>query len=85
MTPDEDVFYLVALLRSALDNGEETQSLEYLITLHKRSGWTTLATSGINSIKGKWNLTQGTFWPQANRSSHPPSLPLRIRLHLDDH
>ncbi|KAF9686779.1 hypothetical protein SADUNF_Sadunf02G0025200 [Salix dunnii] len=30
MTPDEDVFYLVALLRSALDNGEETQSLEYL-------------------------------------------------------
>jgi cytokinin dehydrogenase len=30
VTPDEDVFYLVALLRSALDNGEETQSLEYL-------------------------------------------------------
>ncbi|KAJ6306416.1 hypothetical protein OIU78_021685 [Salix suchowensis] len=30
VTPDEEVFYLVALLRSALDNGEETQSLEYL-------------------------------------------------------
>lgn len=30
MTPDEDVFYLVAFLRSALDNGEETQTLEYL-------------------------------------------------------
>ncbi|KAF2324624.1 hypothetical protein GH714_015701 [Hevea brasiliensis] len=30
VTPDEDVFYLVALLRSALDNGEETQTLEYL-------------------------------------------------------
>ncbi|OAY50659.1 cytokinin dehydrogenase 5 isoform X1 [Manihot esculenta] len=30
VTPDEDVFYLVAFLRSALDNGEETQTLEYL-------------------------------------------------------
>ncbi|PON74582.1 Cytokinin oxidase [Parasponia andersonii] len=30
VTPDEDVFYLVALLRSALDNGDETHSLEYL-------------------------------------------------------
>lgn len=30
VTPDEDVFYLVALLRSALDAGDETQSLEYL-------------------------------------------------------
>ncbi|KAL6572791.1 Cytokinin dehydrogenase 5 [Orobanche minor] len=30
VTPDEDVFYLVALLRSALGNGEETQALDYL-------------------------------------------------------
>ena len=30
MVPEDDVFYLVALLRSALDNGEPTQSLEYL-------------------------------------------------------
>ncbi|PIA55912.1 hypothetical protein AQUCO_00700318v1 [Aquilegia coerulea] len=30
VTPDEDVFYLVALLRSALDSGEETQTLQYL-------------------------------------------------------
>lgn len=30
VTPDEDVFYLVALLRSALNHGEETQTLEYL-------------------------------------------------------
>ncbi|KAK1391682.1 Cytokinin dehydrogenase [Heracleum sosnowskyi] len=30
VTPNEEVFYLVALLRSALDNGEETQTLEYL-------------------------------------------------------
>lgn len=30
VTPDEEVFYLVALLRSALDNGEESQTLEYL-------------------------------------------------------
>ncbi|KAK6136550.1 hypothetical protein DH2020_029710 [Rehmannia glutinosa] len=30
VTPDEDVFYLVALLRSALDNGDETQGLDYL-------------------------------------------------------
>ncbi|KAL5557964.1 hypothetical protein UlMin_034175 [Ulmus minor] len=30
VTPDEEVFYLVALLRSALDTGEETQALEYL-------------------------------------------------------
>lgn len=30
VTPDEEVFYLVALLRSALDNAEETQTLEYL-------------------------------------------------------
>ncbi|XP_024030307.1 cytokinin dehydrogenase 5 isoform X2 [Morus notabilis] len=31
VTPDEDVFYLVALLRSALDTADETQSLEYLM------------------------------------------------------
>ncbi|PIN22949.1 Proteins containing the FAD binding domain [Handroanthus impetiginosus] len=30
VTPNEDVFYLVALLRSALDNGDDTQSLDYL-------------------------------------------------------
>lgn len=30
VTPNEDVFYLVALLRSALDDGENTQSLKYL-------------------------------------------------------
>nr|XP_043607470.1 cytokinin dehydrogenase 5-like [Erigeron canadensis] len=30
VTPDEDVFYLVALLRSALDNGEETLTLKHL-------------------------------------------------------
>lgn len=30
VAPDEDVFYLVALLRSALDSGEESQTLEYL-------------------------------------------------------
>ncbi|CAI9757960.1 unnamed protein product [Fraxinus pennsylvanica] len=30
VTPDEDVFYLVAFLRSALDKGTETQTLEYL-------------------------------------------------------
>ncbi|GAV60399.1 FAD_binding_4 domain-containing protein/Cytokin-bind domain-containing protein [Cephalotus follicularis] len=30
VTPDEDVFYLVAFLRSALDTGDETQTLEYL-------------------------------------------------------
>ncbi|XP_010275527.1 PREDICTED: cytokinin dehydrogenase 5-like isoform X1 [Nelumbo nucifera] len=30
VTPDEDTFYLVALLRSALDSGEETQTLDYL-------------------------------------------------------
>ena len=36
VTPDEDVFYLVALLRSALDNGEETQSLEYLTNQNRQ-------------------------------------------------
>ncbi|KAL2521086.1 Cytokinin dehydrogenase 5 [Forsythia ovata] len=30
VTPEEDIFYLVAFLRSALDNGTETQTLEYL-------------------------------------------------------
>ncbi|KAL5778076.1 hypothetical protein ACOSP7_011002 [Xanthoceras sorbifolium] len=30
VTPDEDVFYLVALLRSALDTGEDIHTLEYL-------------------------------------------------------
>ncbi|GKU90007.1 hypothetical protein SLEP1_g4062 [Rubroshorea leprosula] len=30
VTPEEDVFYLVALLRSALDDREEIHSLEYL-------------------------------------------------------
>ncbi|KAM7518213.1 hypothetical protein LguiB_017175 [Lonicera macranthoides] len=36
MIPKEEVFYLVALLRSALDNGEETQSLEYLKNQNSR-------------------------------------------------
>ncbi|GAB2219903.1 hypothetical protein Drorol1_Dr00007543 [Drosera rotundifolia] len=30
VTPDEDVFYLVALLRSALEGGDEMHTLEYL-------------------------------------------------------
>ncbi|KAK4481413.1 hypothetical protein RD792_005962 [Penstemon davidsonii] len=30
VTPNESVFYVVALLRSALDTGDETQSLDYL-------------------------------------------------------
>ncbi|XP_058074896.1 cytokinin dehydrogenase 5 [Magnolia sinica] len=30
VTPDEDIFYLVGLLRSALDSGEEAHSLEHL-------------------------------------------------------
>ncbi|XP_068647474.1 cytokinin dehydrogenase 5-like [Aristolochia californica] len=30
VTPDEDIFYLVALLRSALSSGDETQTLDYL-------------------------------------------------------
>ncbi|KAF5455851.1 hypothetical protein F2P56_025386 [Juglans regia] len=36
VTPDEDVFYLVAFLRSALDNGDETQTLEYLTQQNRR-------------------------------------------------
>lgn len=36
VTPDEDVFYLVAFLRSALDNGDETQKLEYLTQQNRR-------------------------------------------------
>ncbi|KAK6938881.1 Cytokinin dehydrogenase 1, FAD/cytokinin binding domain [Dillenia turbinata] len=36
ITPDEDVFYLVALLRSALDAGDETQTLEYLTNQNRR-------------------------------------------------
>ncbi|KAH9606588.1 hypothetical protein KSS87_016118 [Heliosperma pusillum] len=36
VTPNEEVFYLVALLRSALENGEETQSLEYLTDQNRR-------------------------------------------------
>lgn len=30
VTPEEEVFYLVGFLRSALTNGDETQTLEYL-------------------------------------------------------
>lgn len=30
VTPDDEVFYLVAFLRSALDNGDSSQTLEYL-------------------------------------------------------
>lgn len=30
VTPNESVFYLVAFLRSALDNGDETQTLKFL-------------------------------------------------------
>lgn len=36
VTPDEEVFYLVALLRSALSDGEETQKLEYLKDQNRR-------------------------------------------------
>lgn len=36
VTPNEEVFYLVGLLRSALDNGEETQTLEYLTNQNRR-------------------------------------------------
>ncbi|KAK9743428.1 hypothetical protein RND81_03G238500 [Saponaria officinalis] len=36
VTPNEEVFYLVALLRSALENGEETQSLEYLTSQNQK-------------------------------------------------
>ncbi|XVF63780.1 hypothetical protein PTKIN_Ptkin09bG0114900 [Pterospermum kingtungense] len=36
VTPNEDVFYLVAFLRSALDNGEETQSLDYLTNQNRQ-------------------------------------------------
>ncbi|KAK6939421.1 Cytokinin dehydrogenase 1, FAD/cytokinin binding domain, partial [Dillenia turbinata] len=36
ITPDEDVFYLVALLRSALDTSDETQTLDYLTNQNRR-------------------------------------------------
>ncbi|KAL7155364.1 hypothetical protein ABFS83_03G070200 [Erythranthe nasuta] len=36
VTPNEDVFYLVALLRSALNDGNETQSLEYLSNQNRK-------------------------------------------------
>lgn len=36
MTPDEDVFYLVAFLRSVLDSGDETQSLDYLTNQNRQ-------------------------------------------------
>ncbi|KAK4771045.1 hypothetical protein SAY87_031577 [Trapa incisa] len=36
VTPDEDVFYLVALLRSALDSGDVTQGVDYLIDQNRR-------------------------------------------------
>ncbi|KAL5713357.1 cytokinin dehydrogenase [Ranunculus cassubicifolius] len=36
VTPNEEVFYLVGLLRSALDSGEETQSVEYLSDQNRR-------------------------------------------------
>ncbi|KVH99322.1 cytokinin dehydrogenase 5-like [Cynara cardunculus var. scolymus] len=36
VTPDEDIFYLVALLRSALDNGEETLTLKHLLEENRK-------------------------------------------------
>ncbi|KAJ7966804.1 Cytokinin dehydrogenase [Quillaja saponaria] len=36
VTPDEDVFYLVAFLRSALDTAEETRTLEYLTNQNRQ-------------------------------------------------
>ncbi|XP_048444417.1 cytokinin dehydrogenase 5-like [Pyrus x bretschneideri] len=36
VTPDEDVFYLVALLRSALDTGDETRTLEHLTNQNRQ-------------------------------------------------
>ncbi|CAA2979143.1 cytokinin dehydrogenase 5 [Olea europaea subsp. europaea] len=36
VTPDEDIFYLVAFLRSALDNGDETRTLNHLTNQNNR-------------------------------------------------
>ncbi|ONI32560.1 hypothetical protein PRUPE_1G373300 [Prunus persica] len=36
VTPDEDIFYLVALLRSALDTGDETHTLEHLTNQNRQ-------------------------------------------------
>ncbi|KAF3447302.1 hypothetical protein FNV43_RR12485 [Rhamnella rubrinervis] len=36
VTPNEEVFYLVAFLRSALDSGDETQSLQYLTNQNRQ-------------------------------------------------
>ncbi|XP_073288292.1 cytokinin dehydrogenase 5-like [Primulina huaijiensis] len=36
VTPNENVFYLVAFLRSALDNGDETQTLKFLENQNKQ-------------------------------------------------
>ncbi|KAA8517165.1 hypothetical protein F0562_017458 [Nyssa sinensis] len=36
VTPEEDVFYLVAFLSSAMPSSEGTDALEYILTLHKR-------------------------------------------------
>lgn len=75
VTPDEDVFYLVALLRSALDNGgEETLTLKHLSD-ENRKILKFCKESKINvkqylphyTTQKEWMDHYGDKWPQINR------------------
>ncbi|KAL3514686.1 hypothetical protein ACH5RR_027403 [Cinchona calisaya] len=71
VTPNEDVFYLVALLMSALDNGDETQTPEYLSNQNRRI-LRFCADSGINvkqylphyTTQQEWRDHYGDKWTQ---------------------
>ncbi|KAK4746267.1 hypothetical protein SAY87_012579 [Trapa incisa] len=75
VTPEEDVFYLVALLRTALYNGEETQSLDYLIDQNGRI-LQFCAEEGIEvkqylphyTSEGEWAAHFGAKWDKFRRN-----------------
>ncbi|KAL8216137.1 hypothetical protein R6Q57_022974 [Mikania cordata] len=74
VTPNEDVFYLVALLRSALDNGEETLTLKHLsdenskiLNFCKESKIEVKQYLPHYTTQKEWMEHYGDKWPQIYR------------------
>ncbi|XP_022882857.1 cytokinin dehydrogenase 1-like [Olea europaea var. sylvestris] len=69
VTPEEDVFYLVAFLSSALPSSTGKDGLEYILTQHKRIlNFCGRSNLGIKqylphySTREEWKAHFGTFW-----------------------
>ncbi|CAN6586366.1 unnamed protein product [Malus baccata var. baccata] len=81
VTPDEDVFYLVALLSSAVPSSKGTDGLEYILTQNKRIlEYSARADLGIKQYlphyrtQGEWRAHFGPRWKAFARrkSSYDP-------------